>query len=158
MVVSTIGFPPKVQLGGDLWAGISIPVTNWLFLSASVSGLGELPSDTQAGFSYRGFSGGGVALAVGLEGTVASWRSIGSLGIGAEAGVAGVLATYEYSSLYFVYPEARLDAFAEIRPAALPAVGFRLLVPLRVDFRRDLYYAVSLGLGLAASLSLGGGS
>lgn len=156
LVVSTVGFPPKAQLGGDLWAGFSIPFTNWLSLSASVGALGEKPSDTQAGFSYRGYSGGDVALALAVRFPVAAWQSIGVLGVGGDLGVAGVLAVYEYSSLYFFYPEARFDGFLDFRPAWLPAVTFRLLVPFRAGFRRDLYYAMSLGLGLAVSLSLWG--
>lgn len=158
LVVSTIGFQPKAQLGGDFWVGISIPLTSWLSLSASVTGLDLLPSDTQAGFSYRGFSGGGVGIGLGFRSPVAVWKSIGELGAGADAGVAGMLATYEYSSLYFVYPEARLEGFLDFRPAVLRFATFRLSVPARYDFRRDLYYAVSVGVGLAVSLSLGGGS
>ncbi len=156
LVLSTVGFQPKAQLAGDLWAGVSVPITSWLSIAATVGALGANPSDAQAGFAYRGFSGGDLAMAVAVRFPVATWKSVGELGAGGDAGMAGVLAVYQYSSLYFFYPELRFDGFVDFRPAGFRALTLRLLVPYRAGLRKDLYYAMSLGLGLAVSFSLGG--
>lgn len=156
-VVSGQGFGPKEQGGGGGELYFSLPVLSWLGIGAFL-GLSEtLPSDTTGGFVYRGYGTGGLGACVEAHGQIARWQSPGTLDAGGRLGVAADWAAYQYTSLFFFYPEAMLEGFLGFRFAGLPSLQFRLSMPFRVQFRRDLDYSMSAAIGLGAVYTFGGG-
>jgi hypothetical protein len=150
------GFGPKLQLGGTASFEIAFPMAHWLELSTSLDVFGVLPSDVQGGFVYRGFGGGAVSLALRGRGVIASSARWGQIGAGGGLRGSAALPCYQYTTLYFFYPEAGVEGFIDFRPAGMPGWSFQLSVPLRVQFRRDMDYSVSAGAGLSARYSLKG--
>jgi hypothetical protein len=156
-VVRGQGFGPKLQLGGSGAIDLSIPFADWIGLATSVELFGVLPSDATGGFLYRGFGGGAFALALEAHAPVASgaWGELrGGGGIGAAAALPG----YQYTSLFFFFPEARAEAlllFRPAQPAWLRGLELKLTVPLRAQFRRDLDFSISTGLEISAAWQLG---
>ena len=150
------GFGPKLQLGGLVSLGLTFPLAQWLDLTTSFELFGVLPSDTQGGFLYRGFGGGAVSLMLRGRGVIASSGRLGEIGAGAGIGGSAALPGYQYTTLYFFYPEAGLEGFVDFRPARMPGWRFRFSVPFRAQFRRDMDYSVSAGAGLSAQYSLKG--
>ncbi len=150
------GYGPKLQAGGSIGLGLVIPLSRWIAIATSLEGSGVLPSDTSGGFVYRGF--GGLALALGVETyfPVAVSPKLGTLSMGAIAAGAAALPAYQYTTLYFFYPELRVGMLMVWRPAGAGRLDFRLQVPVRLQFRRDMSYSFSTGLGFGLSYYLGG--
>ncbi len=150
------GYGPKLQAGGSIAAVLMIPLAGWIDLTTSLELFGVLPSDTNGGFSYRGFGGGALAAGVELAWPVLVSRSVGTLSLGGTLGFAASVPAYEYTALYFYYPEVRSGLLLLWLPVKAPKFLFRLALPVRVQFRRDLSWSVSAGLQLGFSYSLGG--
>ena len=150
------GFGPKLQLGGSVSFDLSFPLAAWLELSTGLDIFGVLPSDTQGGFVYRGFGGGALSLALRGRGVVASTARLGELGLGGGFSASAAVPGYQYTTLYFFYPEVGLEGFIDLRPAGAPQWSFRLSVPLRAQLRRDLDYSFSTGAGLSVHYYLKG--
>jgi hypothetical protein len=151
------GFGPKLQLGGSVSFDVDFPLAPWLALSTSLDLFGVLPSDTQGGFVYRGFGGGALTLTLRGRGVVASTPRLGEIGMGGGLAASAALPGYQYTSLYFFYPEAGLEGFIDFRPAGWHGWSFRLSIPVRAQFRRDLDYSLSTGAGLSVQYFLKGG-
>ncbi len=149
------GFPPKLQYGLSGSFDARIPLNGWLELAPSFLLLGVFPSDVQGGFSYRGYGGGALSLMLNGYGTIVSTSGAGTLRLGAGAGGTAALPAYQYTTLYFFYLEAALQAILDYRPAALPRFVFSLTVPLKMQFRRDMDYSISTGLALGVAYRLG---
>jgi hypothetical protein len=151
------GFGPKLQLGGGGAVDLSIPFTDWIGMRTSLELFGVLPSDASGGFLYRGFGGGAFALMLEAHAEVAA-GSFGELRVGGGIGAAVALPGYQYTTLYFFFPEARTEALLLYRPA-LPAwlrgLELKLTIPLRAQFRRDLDFSISTGIGISAAWQLG---
>jgi hypothetical protein len=149
------GFGPKLQAGGSVALILSIPLAAWMDLTTSLEGFGILPSDAAGGFLYRGFGGAALGAVLEAHATVLSSAGLGALSLGAAAGAAAALPAYRYTTLYFFYPEVRLAGFLSWRPASMPALVFRLDLPVRIQLRRDVSWALSSGLGVGASYTFG---
>jgi hypothetical protein len=147
-ILSVEGFGPKLQFGGGGSLQLGIPILDWLDLEVSLGLLGLAPSDSTGGFTYRGLCGGNFGVSAEAYATIGPWERFGQLRAGGGLGAAAVVARYEYTTLYFFYPEIRADGFLEYDPAFLPSLGLRLSIPVSVQFRRDVDYSVALGLGL----------
>ena len=154
-VISAEGFGPKLQFGGSGAFQLGIPILDWLDLEISLGILGLAPSDASGGFTYRGLCGGSLGVGAEASATIGSSDTLGTLQAGGGLGLAAALARYEYTTLYFFYPEARASGFVEYHPAFLPALGVRLSVPVSVQLRRDVDYAVAVGIGLGVSWRFG---
>jgi hypothetical protein len=146
-VVAGQGFGPKLQLGGGVSFDLGFPLSSWLEITTSLDVFGVLPSDAQGGFLYRGYGGGALAIMLRGRGVVVSSPRLGEIGMGGGLGGAAALPGYQYTTLYFFYPEVRAEGFIDFRPAGLP-LGFRLSLPARVQLRRDMDYSVAVGVGL----------
>ena len=155
-IVSGQGFGPKEQGGGGAELSLSFPILTWLSVGTSF-GLSEtLPSDTTGGFVYRGYGTGALGACVEAHGPIGQWRNAGTLDAGGRVGVAADWSAYQYTSLFFFYPETLVEGFLGFRFAGLPSLQFRLALPFRVQFRRDLDYSLSAAVGLGAVYTFGG--
>jgi hypothetical protein len=148
------GFPPKIQLGGGSSIDLRVPLLDWLSLAMSFEFQGVLPSDTNGGFLYRGYGGTSLWLAVEAGDTIASWKGLGTLKAGGSLGAGGWIAGYQHTALNFSYPEAQVGCFLVFSPAALPALDVRVSLPVRMQFRRDLDYSLSVGMGIGIAFAL----
>lgn len=149
------GFGPKLQYGGGGSIDIRDPVLEWLDFGSSLDLYDIAPSDVTGGFDYRGFIGGDISLGLEAHMPLASWKGFGQLGAGAGLGVAGVVACYQYTTLYFFYPELTAKIFLDFTPASLPFLDIRLSLPISAQFRADMDYSVSSGVTLGFSYKLG---
>jgi len=154
-IVSAEGFGPKVQLGGGGALRFGFPVLDWIQLEARLEILGLAPSDASGGFTYRGLCGGSLGFGVDASAAIGSWERFGSLRAGGGLGAAAAIARYQYTTLYFFYPEILAMGFLEYFPAFLPSLDMRLFVPVKAALRRDLAYAITSGIGLGVSYHLG---
>lgn len=155
-VAAAPGFGPKLQAGGSAAVVLFVPLTTWLDLTTSVELFGMLPSDTSGGFSYRGFGGGSLCAGFDLAWPIVASPSLGVLSLGGTVAAAAALPYYQYTRLYFFYPEVQLGALLAWRPARAQKWDFRLSLPVRMQFRRDMTYSLSAGLAFGASYYLGG--
>jgi hypothetical protein len=154
-ILSVEGFGPKLQLGGGGSLQLGIPILDWLDLEVNLGILGLAPSDASSGFTYRGLCGGNLGVSAEAFASIGSGEGLGLLRAGGGLGAAAVVARYEYTTLYFFYPEIRAEGFVEYNPAFLPSLGLRLSLPVSVQLRRDVDYAVAMGVGLGVSYRLG---
>ena len=154
-VISAEGFGPKLQLGGGGAFQLGIPILDWLDLEVSLGILGLAPSDASGGFTYRGLCGGSLGAGAEAFATIGSREKFGTLRAGGGLGLAAVVARYEYTTLYFFYPEIRASGFVEYHPAFLPALGVRLSIPVSVQLRRDVDYSMDLGISVGTTWHFG---
>jgi hypothetical protein len=154
-ILSAEGFGPKLQFGGGGSVQLGIPIFDWLDLEVNLGILGLAPSDASGGFTYRGLCGGNLGVSAEAFASIGSWEGFGRLRAGGGLGAAAVVARYEYTTLHFFYPEIRAEGFVEYNPAFLSSLGLRLSLPVSVQFRRDVDYAVTLGIGLGVFYRLG---
>jgi len=150
------GFGPKLQYGGGGSLDLRSPLLPWLDFGASLDLYDIAPSDISGGFDYRGFLGGDIALGVEAHTAPARWAGIGELAVGTGLGFAGVLAGYQYTTLYFFYPELTAKIFLDYVPVSLPAIDVRLSIPIGIQFRPDMDYSASAGVTLGFAYRLGG--
>jgi hypothetical protein len=150
------GFGPKLQLGGSVSFDLGFPLASWLALSTSLDVFGVLPSDAQGGFLYRGFGGGAVTVMLRGRGVVASSARLGEIGMGGGLGASAAVPSYQYTTLYFFYPEVGLEGFIDFRPAGVHGWSFQFSIPVRAQLRRDLDYSFSAGAGLSVQYFLKG--
>jgi hypothetical protein len=151
------GFGPKLQYGGGGSLDMRFPVLPWLDIAAGLDFYGIAPSDISGGFTYRGFGAGDLAVAAQGRAVLGTWPGFGELDAGGGLGLAGVIAGYEYTTLYFFYPEVRIEGFIDYIPAFLPVVDLRLSLPVAAQFRRDMDYSFSAGIGLGLTYRFGSG-
>ena len=156
-VGATPEFGPKAQWGGMGTFGASFTLASWLDMAVSVEAFGIAASDAQGGFTYRGYSGGAFALSLQGHAAVASDTSWGQLLVGAGLGAAAVVPGYQYTTLYFFYPEVRMEGYLDWRPAMMPDFSILISLPVRVQLRRDMAYSGSAGIGLAVAYRVGSG-
>jgi hypothetical protein len=154
-ILSVEGFGPKLQLGGGGSLQLGIPILDWLDLEVNLGILGLAPSDASGGFTYRGLCGGNLGVSAEASAPIGFWERFGRLRAGGGLGAAAVVARYEYTTLYFFYPEIRAEGFVDYSPAFLPSLGLRLSLPVSVLFRRDVDYAVAMSIGLGVSYRFG---
>jgi len=155
-IVRGQGFGPKEQGGGGANIYLLFPLNTWLRLGASF-GLAEVvPSDTTGGFVYRGYGVGALGIFVEAAGNLGSWNGVGAFEAGGQLGANADWAAYQYTTLYFFYPEVMAGGFIGLRFAGLPDLQLRLSVPFKIQLRRDLDYSLSAAISLGASYSFGG--
>ena len=151
------GFGPKLQWGASGNIGFAFPVAGWLAIEPGFDYAWTAPSDVSGGFAYRGFPAGALSVMLQAHGLLAASSGFGELSGGAALGGAAAFAVYSGTTLYFFFPEARVRAFLEWRPAFLPALGFALALPANMQFRRDMTWSVAAGLELDVEYTLGEG-
>lgn len=142
------GFDPKMQWGGSGALQVGFPLLEWLSLEPGFDYAYLAASDVSGGFAYRGFQGGALSLMLQAHQMVASSARFGRLDLGAGLGGAAAFSVYNDTTLFFFFPEARLSPFVEWQPAFLPAFGFMLALPAKVQFRRDMAWSVAAGIEL----------
>jgi hypothetical protein len=150
-IVAGQGFGPKLQYGWGGSLGARFPVLSWLDVSVGLDLFGLAASDMSGNFGYRGFNAGDLAVMVEARGPVGTWPGFGRLEAGAGLGAAGAIAAYEYTTLYFFYPELRAEGFISWMPSFLPDFDLRLSVPVGWSLRRDLDYSFAAGVALGVS-------
>ena len=157
-VASGEGFGPKLQFGGGVSFDARIPFAGGIGMGASLEVARLWPSDAKGGFLYRGYGGSSLGISILAQGTLVSVERIGSLVAGGAVGAAACFASYEYTTLYYFYPEVRVEGFLDFIPAPLPFLALSVSIPLRVQFRRDLAWSVSTGMGLSVRYVFGSGT
>jgi hypothetical protein len=145
------GFGPKLQYGGGGSIDTRFSALPWLDIAVSFSLSGMAPSDISGGFTYRGFGAGDLSVAGQGRAVLGRWKGFGTLSAGGGLGMAGVIAAYQYTAVYFFYPEVRAEAFLDYAPAFLPGFGLRLSLPLAMQLRRDMDYSFSARFSLGVS-------
>lgn len=156
-IASGQGFGPKEQGGGGADLYLLVPVVPWLRIGTSLRLYETLPSDTTGGFVYRGYGTGGLGVFLEAEGSVGAWAPVGTFEAGGQIGANADWAAYQYTSLFFFYPEVMVEGFLGLRFAGLPALQVRLSLPVGFQFRRDLDYSFSAAICLGANYTFGGG-
>ena len=149
------GFGPKLQYGGGFSIDLVFPILEWLRLDTSIEGFTVAPSDVSGGFLYRGYSGGAMAIMVQAGTAIVSSPGLGLIRLGGGLGAAAALPSYWYTTLAFFYPELRAEAIVDWEPSGLPRFDFQILVPVRMQLRRDLNYSASMGIGISVLYRLG---
>jgi len=155
-IASAEGYGPKEQGGGGAELYTFFPFADWIGMGLFF-GLSEtLPSDTTGGFAYRGYGTGAIGLFAEVHFRLSSVGTLGTLFGGGRAGLSADWGSYQYTSLYFFYPEEVTEGFLFLRLASLPSLQVRLSLPVRLQFRRDMTYSYSAALGLGAIYTFGG--
>jgi hypothetical protein len=149
------GFGPKLQYGGGASIELVFPIKNWLRLDSSIDLFTVAPSDASGGFLYRGYSGAAVAVMVQAVAPVVSSPGFGTMRLGGGLGAAGALPSYWYTTLAFFYVEPRAEGLLEWQPAGLPNFNFQLVLPVRMQLRRDMSYSASAGFGITVLYRFG---
>lgn len=147
------GFGPKLQPGVEAALCVTLPLLPWLDLRTDLGGLGVAASDVTGGYLYRGYAGGSLALGAAAHAAVAAWEGVGRLDAGGGLLLAGAFVWTDRTTLYWFYPDVRLEGFVDFRPEGLGALHCVLFVPLRWELRRDMDYCFSTGVGLRAAIS-----
>ncbi len=155
-IASGQGFGPKEQGGGGADLYFLFPVIRWLSVGTGVRLYETLPSDTTGGFVYRGYGTGGLSAFLEAGGPIAVWARAVRLEAGGQVGASANWAAYQYTNLFFFYPEVMVGGFFGLRFARLPFLQVRLSVPVSVQFRRDLDYSFSAAVCLGANYAFGG--
>jgi hypothetical protein len=155
-IVSGQGFGPKEQggIGGEIY--LLMPIAPWMRVGTSFRLSQTFPSDTTGGFTYRGYGTGAVGAFLEAAGPLGAWGSVGSFEAGGQLGVSADWASYQYTTLFFFYPELITGGFLGLRLAGLRGLQVRLSVPIRIQLRRDLDYSFQAAVGLGANYSFGG--
>ncbi len=155
-IASGQGYGPKEQggLGAELYT--FVPFADWIGMGVFF-GLSEtLPSDTTGGFVYRGYGTGALGLFAEVHFRVGRIGTLGTLYAGGRSGLSANWSAYQYTSLYFFYPEQITEGFVFLTLASVPSLQVRLSLPFRVQFRRDMSYSYSAAIGLGAIYTFGG--
>jgi hypothetical protein len=147
------GYLPKAQLGGEAGLELLFPVNRWLALGGSAGVIGASASDMLGGFGYRSYLGGFLGFVAEASAPLSSWKYLGTLHGGGRLGLLANIAGYGNTSLVFFFPSLALDGFLVWSPAALPFLDIGLTLPLRVNFRRDMQFSGSAGLGLTVAVT-----
>ncbi|HTP59722.1 MAG TPA: hypothetical protein VMM82_12450 [Spirochaetia bacterium] len=155
-IVSGQGFGPKEQGGFGAKIYLLIPLGSWMRLGTSFELSQTLPSDTSGGFVYRGYGSGAVGMFLEAAGPLGRWEPVGSFEAGGQLGVNADWAAYQYTTLYFFYPELMTEGFLGLRFAGLRGLQARLAIPIKVQFRRDLDYSFLAAVSLGVNYSFGG--
>ncbi len=133
-----------------------VPLVPWMRFGASFGLYETLPSDTTGGFVYRGYGTGALGVFLEAAGTIGTWARVGKFEAGGQIGANADWAAYQYTSLFFFYPELMTAGFIGMRLAGLPALQIRLSLPVRFQLRRDLDYSFLAAISLGANYSFGG--
>ncbi|MGA2764687.1 MAG: hypothetical protein ABSG17_15150 [Spirochaetia bacterium] len=156
-ISSSQGYGPKEQGGGGAELYVLFPILSWLRVGASFGLFETLPSDTTGGFVYRGYGTGALGVSVEAAGVLSQSEAAGTLEAGGRVGLNADWGAYQYTSLFFFYPETLAEPFLGFRFAGLPSLQARLSLPFRVQFRRDLDYSFSASLALGVNYTFGTG-
>jgi hypothetical protein len=149
------GFGPKLQYGGGASVEFMFPILDWLLFESSIDLFTVAPSDVSGGFLYRGYSGAAVAFMVQAVAPIVSSPGFGAMRLGGGLGAAGALPSYWYTTLAFFYLEPRIEGLLDWQPAGLPNFDFQLVLPVRMQLRRDMDYSASAGLGVTVLYRFG---
>jgi hypothetical protein len=102
-------------------------------------------SNVAAGFLYRGHHGLDADTRLLLRSRLAPNRPRGGLAIGGSAN----FDVYNRTELLFFYPALTAEPYLELPTKGPPRHTFSFGLPCRLDFRRDLDLAASVGLELS---------
>jgi hypothetical protein len=155
-IASGQGFGPKEQGGGGGNLYLLVPIVPWMRFGTSFNLSETLPSDTTGGFVYRGYGTGALGVFLEAAGPIGAWGRVGTFEAGGQLGINADWAAYQYTSLYFFYPELVTGGFIGLRFAGFRALQVRLSLPVKFQFRRDLNYSFLAAISLGANYSFGG--
>ena len=155
-IVSAPGCGPKEQGGGGGELYFFFPLNGWLGIAGTFGLFETVPSDTTGGFVYRGYGSGALGISLEAGGQIADWPTVGRLAAGGGIGASADWGAYQYTTLYFFYPETFVEGFLDFSFAGLPSLRLRFSLPVSVQFRRDLDYSFSAALGLGVIYTFGG--
>jgi hypothetical protein len=99
-------------------------------------------SNLASGFLYRGHHGLEAGTVLLLRSSLAAGRPRGGLAVGGSAS----FDAYNRTELLFFYPSLTAEPYLELPIAGPPRHTFGFGLPCRLDFRRDLDFAASVGL------------
>ncbi|HVO37778.1 MAG TPA: hypothetical protein VMV03_02010 [Spirochaetia bacterium] len=155
-IVQGQGYGPKEQGGGGGELYCFFPFSAWLGMAATFGLFETVPSDATGGFVYRGYGTGVLGASLEAKGPIADLSGLGRLMGGGSVGAAAAWAAYQYTTLYFFYPEVLAEGFLDFAFSGLPSLHVRFSLPLAAQFRRDLDYSFSASLGLGVIYAFGG--
>ena len=150
-IVSGQGFGPKEQGGGGAELYMLIPLVPWMRMGASFGLYETLPSDTTGGFVYRGYGTGALGVFGEAAGSIGTWNRVGTFEAGGQIGANADWAAYQYTNLFFFYPELMAEGFIGMRLAGLHALQIRLALPFRFQFQQDLDCSFRAAISLGAN-------
>ena len=149
------GYGAKEQLGGEASLSVLFPQNGWLSLGVSAGAFGALPSDQRGGFGYRSYSGGLLGFIAEMSAALGARTPVSTLRGGARLGVLANVASYCRTGLAFFFPSIAVDGFLLWTPTPDPLREIGLVVPLRLQLRRDFLFAGSAGVGMIIAISKG---
>lgn len=156
-ILAAQGYGPKLQYGGGGSLDMRFPVLSWLDIATNLDFFGVAATDLSGNFGYRGFSAGDLAVLAEARALIGQWSGFGRLEAGGGMGVAGAIAAYQYTELYFFSPELRAEGFVAWVPSFLPGFDLRLSIPLAWQLRRDVDYSFSASAMLSVAYTLRSG-
>jgi hypothetical protein len=141
-------FPLKAQPWYAVGLDLEVPLIRWLGLGFGLSFRGTGPSNASAGFLYRGHHGLDASLFAYGRGRLSQAGNRLDLLGGIAAGVSADFEFYSLTELLFFYPSLLLEPYLEFHFPRLGKHTFSLSLPARLEFRKDLDFSASVGLGL----------
>ncbi|RKX79386.1 MAG: hypothetical protein DRP87_03385 [Spirochaetes bacterium] len=149
-IVKDSRFPTAVQTGERISWGAQLNIFE--NFAASISGgLNRVHASFPVeGIIYRGH--GNITGGLYLDGKIQFLPHTGSVVVwwGIRVGGEGNFSQYSLTRLYFFYPALALDPFIEFSHADKNVPWrIRLTFPLRYNFRRDMVFSFSAGIGLS---------
>ena len=153
MVSDAVGFGVKAQPGLDFSLSVALPFGDLVGPGIGIVMTNQWPSSAAAGFSIRGYSELGASVFVLGQLKVASVKSLGDIRAGGTIGMTASMAQYSDTTLAFFVPSLDASAFVSLRPAR-GLWECALSVPFRLLLRKDMGYALSVGLSATATYVL----
>jgi hypothetical protein len=142
-----VGFPVKAQPWWASALAVEVPLADMLGLGIFGDFHQVAASGAGGGFLYLGHFGlGAGAYLFGRQQLLQAKRLELLLGVAFGGGASFDL--YSLTDLLFFYPSLLLEPYLEFHFLRLAAHTFSLTLPMRLDLRKDLDTAASLGLGL----------
>ncbi len=141
-VADSPDWPAKAQMWLSARLLLEAPLVAILGLGFSLGYHWYDESNLTAGFLYRGHRGLEARMCLLLRSGLIAGRPRGGLAVGGSAN----FDLYNRTELLFFYPSLVAEPYLELPIAGPPRHTFSLGLPCRLDFRRDLDFAASVGL------------
>jgi hypothetical protein len=138
-------WPAKAQTQLSLRLLLETPLVGFLGLGFSLGYHLADESNAAAGFLYRGHHGLEAGTCLLLRSRLAAARPRGGLAVGGSAN----FDVYNRTELLFFYPSLTAESYLELPIEGPPRHTLSFGLPCRLDFRRDLDLAASVGLELS---------
>jgi hypothetical protein len=140
-------WPAKAQTWLSLRLMLEAPLAGFLGLGFSLGYHLVDESNAAAGFLYRGHNGVEAAAYLLLRPLLDAARRTARWGM--AVGGSANFDVYNRTELLFFYPSLTVEPYVELPTEGPPRHTFSFGLPCRLDFRRDLDLAASVGLELS---------